>query len=1048
MPGFGFGSGFLRGRRQGLGIANVVLPFISGTLADGNVLSCMPGVWSRGIPIRQWCRDGVPISGATGLTYTYVAATDDGCYLAVVETNGAVTATSNALIGAPYLTTYSTTFAGTDGTDLNGYDGWTGLSGIAKISGNDLQQVAAGTSNFYHNAASNDHAVSLKYISGAVPEGTVNTLRVINARTADANNKCQITMQSNGYSVNRIVSGTTTTLQSFVGRTFVTGDVVTLEVSGNYAKVYINGTLTPQSAAANGGLGYDVSAVPSAAKVSIAFTASAGSASYPFKVADSVAIDAIAANRVLVASAAVEDVSGVIGQQRLRLTGVVSGAITQLQVMLAAPSGAILADWANVSGLSGITFNSVTANLPQTAEGQTIRVWVRDAVNKSAVSSITVAVPVAAQQVNSTFGINTSVGQYGRYYSDDLMKMAMLYVKRAGSYRNPWSSLTTDVMNASTNPSYVPASDIGVASNGFPTKFPNDVSGYSTDPTVDYPFYYFNFTNGVPVEIAGTYDVTFTPGLRWSLSGGGTVMQRTAYNEVAGTATIVLTTGATGFAPEIKFQGYNAGSGYVAGVMPPAGVGFLRAVKSGADGKRFMSAAKSSVAGLVSKNANRGYIRCMDDLQTNRQALVGLSPHGERTTRRAADFIGQFGNTEKCSMEDILEIAVDTQSNVWLNIPDNATPEYIADVAAFWRDNLPAGYKLAVEYSNECWNTTAGFMQQATLNVSVPNFTSGSVAVNPGDYIKGATSGLVRRVGTQVINIGAIGAGTAAGYFVLRGGFLSGAFTAGEALHLCDAAGNVITSNIAVYDSTDSSQPVRYARRCAWAFDLFEATFGSGDPRLEFVMAWQSGSTYAFIQSMLDERNLWQRVKKFAIAPYVGGGQGGDNNDLGNYSKVGVFTKAQRDVIDPAGANDPVLFKNNAFSALSTMSSASETVWRTFVTNLARYCVSKGMSRTAIRPATYEHMWQHIIEGNTPTGQAAATKAAFAQMLRDARAGTQQVAQNSWLKNTGGDFVAFAHLSPAGTSLSQFGSWGFCDYVGTENQEPYASSAAWIAANT
>lgn len=70
---------------------NVVLPAIAGIPEEDEVLSAWPGEWSQAAAFTyQWSRDGAPISGATGKTYT-VTASDIGKALSVT-----VTATNSA----------------------------------------------------------------------------------------------------------------------------------------------------------------------------------------------------------------------------------------------------------------------------------------------------------------------------------------------------------------------------------------------------------------------------------------------------------------------------------------------------------------------------------------------------------------------------------------------------------------------------------------------------------------------------------------------------------------------------------------------------------------------------------------------------------------------------------------------------------------------------------------------------------------------------------------------------------------------------------------
>lgn len=1118
MFGLSFGVGFGRmGSRAsaGGGPINTIAPSIAGTLTNGSTITATPGTWSSGTATGQWHRDGTPISGQTALTYTYVAATDDGTYLTYVETNGAATSVSNALIAGENTQIYSTDFNGADGTLLDGYDGWaastSGNTGLRILSNDVAIHSSTGAVAWSKDAGQNNHIGRFTVARNAGDTtGTSSRQHFVRGVLAGTS-YVRIDFDSTGWTLYKRISGASTLIQSFQAHALMDNDVVELRNNGNYVQVWINGAHQPASAAQNSGLGYLVSDVPVGTRVGTLAIAGLGGSqsSYPYKYLRGVTIDAIPANVVQITSAAVESVPGPIGQQRVRLQGSVAGSITQLQALVILEStGQVLLDWHNVSGLSGSTFNSITGTLPQDAEGGSVRAWLRDATNiETATSSASLAVPIAPEQVNLTVGMNTSASGYT---SDNLLAIGSLKTKRQGSFRDVWSVNTTDVVDRATSPSYVPAADLGLNADGFPTKFPNDVSGYNASPAVDYPFYFFAFEDGPPAALQGAYDVTFTPGLRWTLVGGGAAMTRSNYNEAAGTAT--LTVGSeTGRTPAIEFQGYDSGSGYVAGTMPPNGVGYFTAVKQGSDGKALQQAVKDSLSGVVSKGSNRGYARWMSDLGNNRAALLGIT-YGELVTHRGPNYTGRITG----SYSRVLEFARETETNPWLNIPDNASPDFIIEAAAFWRDNLLPDERLGVEYSNECgWNFGPGFVQSTTLTHSVPNFTGGNLALVNGDYVKGQTSGNVRMVGKQVITSGSVGANNAAGHLILRMGTTTG-FTAGETLDKCDSTGSVITAGVAVVSAVDSGQHVRYARRAAWMFDIFEAEFGVGDPRLEFILAWQAASIdTAKITAMLNEQNLYQRVKKFAIGPYVGGGIA--NFDAGNYNAVSLFTKAQRDVIRPDGANNKALFKDHFFAAMATSSAAVSEVWRTFVTQLSQYCVSKGLDRTAIRPAAYETMWQHTIvtnsspivtgaiSGTTLTVSAASVatlcvgdvitgtgvtpgttitalgtglggigtytvsasqtvasttitatssqyvnkvREAFAETLRDSRAGDQQVAQLNWYKDTGGDIVLFAHINPAGTLLNSFGSWGFIDRVGEETDEPYASTAAWITANT
>jgi hypothetical protein len=86
---------------------NQSLPVITGGLFVGGVLTVTPGTWIGAVSLGyQWLSNGLPVSGATGTTYTTQAG-DVGRLISVVETatnpGGSVSATSNTV--GPIATT-------------------------------------------------------------------------------------------------------------------------------------------------------------------------------------------------------------------------------------------------------------------------------------------------------------------------------------------------------------------------------------------------------------------------------------------------------------------------------------------------------------------------------------------------------------------------------------------------------------------------------------------------------------------------------------------------------------------------------------------------------------------------------------------------------------------------------------------------------------------------------------------------------------------------------------------------------------------------------
>lgn len=92
-------------------------PTIAGATAIGSLLTLTPGTWTGADSIaHQWEANGVPISGATGLTYTTTAA-EAGKSVNVLETAtnaaGSASTTSNAIVvdvAAAFTDAYSDAF--------------------------------------------------------------------------------------------------------------------------------------------------------------------------------------------------------------------------------------------------------------------------------------------------------------------------------------------------------------------------------------------------------------------------------------------------------------------------------------------------------------------------------------------------------------------------------------------------------------------------------------------------------------------------------------------------------------------------------------------------------------------------------------------------------------------------------------------------------------------------------------------------------------------------------------------------------------------------
>lgn len=73
--------------------------------------------------------------------------------------------------------------------------------------------------------------------------------------------------------------------------------------------------------------------------------------------------------------------------------------------------------------------------------------------------------------------------------------------------------------------------------------------------------------------------------------------------------------------------------------------------------------------------------------------------------------ISPLNKEDGACWEHVVAIANRTETDPWINVPISASPDYITELAEFFRDNLNSELNIYVESSNEVWNTAPGFEQ-------------------------------------------------------------------------------------------------------------------------------------------------------------------------------------------------------------------------------------------------------------------------------------------------------------------------------------------------
>lgn len=1173
------GFGHSNRKPQGFGVVsggpiNLAAPSIAGTLTNGSTLTCTPGTWSSGTPSRQWYRDGVAIPGQLALTYTYNSATDDGCYITVVETNAGSTATSNALIAAGAAAVfYNTSFAGTDGTDLHGFENWdmriagggsvtwsptdksstitlsnlnmtgqrtsgsgdvicrantassgkayfevrldfsvgstiigvsnsgqstaawlglnlgtagyasggntynngsalgfgaslatgdivgvaidtttrtvwfskngvwqsgnpntntggtvlggslpiipafsvnsnssiltarfqagtfsysipTGFSafdsaattlvaatGRLQVSGNDLFQV--GYLNdvlIQHAAPSNDFDVETTIAMPAVAAGDFSTVRNIMSRWTDKDNYVLLQIQNNGWQLIRRVGGANTSVSGFVSLTINDTDRFVLRSQGNYARIFRAvgaGAMTElaESAAANGGLGFDISAVPASSKAAIGGIGNSSNAVYPYRFLYDYKLSSILTSTLVIGSATVENTSSPLSKPRVNVTGSVTGSVTQLQVAVIGATGAVLLPWSDVSGLSGGSFTIQTADLPDSAQGTNVTVWVRDKINKSVSASVVSAIGYYATVFPTVIGLNE--GYYAQWSPTDPMNDI---VQRGRWARADYS----EIPSANYNPATL-----------------NPIAYTSTDTSV------ILVIGGQFYNVGDTYVLTYPPGMTVNADFIDKATVSTPFSGGTGEITI---TAAGDVGINLRFSGPIPGGGIVASFK-----------------KKGLVSTKRYTAKLANDYTEAGFkiTRYMTPLGINTAPRFNPTASAPLT-----------GDAQGLTPAFMCEFANDTGADVWFNIHHLADDSYVIAAANYFAANLAAGRKVWIEWSNELWNPFFVQHEYARIQGTAAGYWNTNGDAGATSFVYGGFAG----------DTGATTVAYTSGTKVF-GNLYGTGWQVWQAVG-DQPIGSVLgaTSNanwtVIINNQQTGVAGWRYqAQRSKEVFALFDAAFG-GTARartMRVLGAWTLDSP-ATLGPRMSWNNLYQSLDRVAIAPYWG-------NDLGDYT--GNHRPGWGATEKALYATDLTAWKNAFFSVVNADIDSIIGTARTLKHSLESMLrqAPYNLPADTIRLCSYECNW-HVTMGNYPDTTLRAT--AFNSLRADPRIATAAQYYLSKIKAAlGGEHVFFDSVGPtvpAGSAYPQ--SWGIMYAQGDRTMPVYNAIKSWIAANT
>lgn len=169
-------------------------------------------------------------------------------------------------------------------------------------------------------------------------------------------------------------------------------------------------------------------------------------------------------------------------------------------------------------------------------------------------------------------------------------------------------------------------------------------------------------------------------------------------------------------------------------------------------------------------------LRMMDWQQSNSGGLQDLDPqptpfndprtvdwvhqnvdlaNGQTVQGRAVSSI--FGRTgiKGVPYEEIISLANTVKKDIWINIPDRATTNYVTQLGTLMKDTLDPNLNVYVEFSNELWNTGNTQRSARVLQDALAD-TDGAVPVNDGTDPNNALRTIYREAAKKITDFSAI----------------------------------------------------------------------------------------------------------------------------------------------------------------------------------------------------------------------------------------------------------------------------------------------------
>ena len=273
-----------------------------------------------------------------------------------------------------------------------------------------------------------------------------------------------------------------------------------------------------------------------------------------------------------------------------------------------------------------------------------------------------------------------------------------------------------------------------------------DANGW---PTEDFEVIFQDGFAGTAKVYNGTYKLSFTgqATVSPSFTPGGSITNL-VYNAATNTTTANFTVNA----------GASQDGWYIAldFTNTHGGVQNLKLIRPGYDPNTTQVFTNQFLAEV----APFSVLRTMDFTQTNNNPVVNWSDRAQVTDATQSTAKG-------VAWEYVIALANAAHKDLWINIPEGATDNYVKQLAALIKQQLAPGLVVYVEYSNELWNSS---FSQFNVNVqaAVAEVTAGMASGTPsnlfypGETAKNADGSYVsqydwawRRIARQIEQISA-----------------------------------------------------------------------------------------------------------------------------------------------------------------------------------------------------------------------------------------------------------------------------------------------------